>query len=65
LAVDEQVCKALASVWDRIGVEVWHAGGEFARVAYAVAITVGLRRVRDSGAVVGGVGAAVAVGVGG
>ena len=65
LAIDEQVCDALASVGDRIAVDVGRTGGEFARVAYAVVVAVGLQRIGDSGAVVNGVGAAVTIGVDG
>jgi hypothetical protein len=63
LAVDEQVREALASVGDRVVVEVRRAGSDFARIAYAVGVAVGLRGVCNGGAVVGGVGATVAIGV--
>jgi len=65
LAIDEQVCKALASIGNRVAVEVRYAGREFARVAYAVVVAVGLRWVEDRRAVVDGVGSTVAIGIGG
>jgi hypothetical protein len=63
--IDEQVCKALASIGDRVVVEVWRTGCNFTQVAYAVVVTVGLRWIRDGGAIVGGVGSTIAVGVDG
>jgi hypothetical protein len=54
----------LAGIGDGVGVAVGCAGCEFAGVASAIVITVGLRGVCDGGAVVGDVGIAVAVGVG-
>jgi hypothetical protein len=63
LVVDEQVRETLASVGDSVGVEVGRTSGDFARIAYAVVVAVGLQRIRDRGAVVGGVGSAVVVGV--
>jgi hypothetical protein len=45
-------------------VEVWRTGGNFTRVAYAIGVAVGLQWIRNGGAVVGGVGSTVAVGVG-
>ena len=53
----------LAGIGDGVGVTVWGAGGEFAGVAYAVGVAIGLRWIRDGGAVVCGVRATVAVGV--
>jgi hypothetical protein len=63
LAVDEEVCDALASIRDRVAVDIGRAGREFARVAHAVVVAVCLRWVRDSGAVVSRVSDAVPVGV--
>ena len=65
MAVDEQVREALASIRDGVAVEVRYAGHEFARIADAVVVAVGLRWVCDGGAVVDGVRATVAVGVDG
>ena len=63
LAVDEQVCDALADIGNGVVVEVWRAGSEFTHVTDAVVVAVCLRWVRDGGAVVDGVGATIAVSV--
>jgi hypothetical protein len=63
MSVDEQVRETLASIGNGVAVEVGRAGSDFTHVAYAVGVAVGLQRISDSGAVVGGVGATVAVGV--
>ena len=63
LAVDEKVRETLASIGNGVVVEVWRAGGNFARIADAVVVAIGLRWVGDSGAVIVGVGSTVAVGV--
>jgi len=63
LAIDEQVRKTLAGVGNRVVVEVGRAGCDFARVAYAITVAVGLRWVCDGRAVVSRVSDAVPVGV--
>jgi hypothetical protein len=65
LIVNEQIRKALAGIRNRVVVKVRYAGSELTHVTYAVAIAVSLRWVCDGGAVVGGVGATVAIGVDG
>ena len=63
LAVDEQVRKTLASVGNRVEIKVGCAGRDLTHVADAVVVAIGLQGVRDVGAVVGGVGATVAIGI--
>jgi ribosomal protein L14 len=65
LSVNEQVRETLASVGDRIAVEVRSASSKFAHVANAVVVAVDLQRIGDRWAVVDGVRATVAVGVDG
>jgi hypothetical protein len=54
-----------AGIGDGVGVAVGCAGGEFAGVAYAVVVAIGLRWIEDGGAVVVGVGATIAISVDG
>jgi len=61
--VDEEVCDALATIGNTVVVEVGGAGSDFAQVAHAITVAVGLRWVREGGAVVCGVRSTVAVGV--
>jgi Flp pilus assembly pilin Flp len=64
VAVFEEVVGGIAGVWNGVGVAIESsARSNLARVAYAVAVTVGLRWVSDCRAVVQGVDSAVAVGV--
>ena len=61
--VDDQICKALASVGDRVLVIVGRTGSHFTRVADAVVIAVGLATVGDEWTIIASVAACVAVGV--
>ena len=61
--VDDQICKALAGIGNRVLVIVWRAGSEFARVASAVVIAVGLATVGYDWTIIAGVATCVAVGV--
>ena len=61
--VDDQICKALASVRNRVVVVVGRTGSDFTRVADAVVIAVGLATVGDEWTIIASVTARVAVGV--
>ena len=64
VAVFEKVVGSVAGVWNGVSVAIkCSASSYLAYVAYAVAVAVGLRWVRDRRAVVQGVDSAVAIGV--
>jgi hypothetical protein len=66
VAVFEEVGGGVAGVWNGVGVAIESSAiSNLARIAYAVDVAVCLRCVRDGRAVVGSVGATVAVGVDG